>query len=429
MKLGRSFFKFLILMVLISVTIQKVNAENYICPAEFEDQEAIWLAWSFGAAKKGFPYYKVHLDIIDAITKTQKVRLIVPSKKELSDVKRLVKEHCPCFDQVSYLILPSSTIWFRDTSPVFLFDKENRTVLLQFNDNQWGYDDSPSPENQILIKKLGSKFKIPFFYSSVLSEGGNREVNGKGTLLVVESVELSRNPSMSKKELEKHFAEVLGIKKVIWLKDGLVEDVNPKFGLLPGPEGKVNYYTPLTPGGHVDAFCRFIGPNKILLAEVSEDDIHNSPIALENKRRLDQNFKILSSAADQDGFPFEIIRMPIAEPLLSAFERGDRFFEYLEELKFSSTLAFPDGEFPKQEKYDFYLTTSYLNFLITNESIISAKYWKEGLSEKIKQKDQEAERVLTRAFPDKKIVFIDVYNVNLAGGGIHCMTQYEPKRK
>lgn len=409
------------------LVMSKFQAAEVIYPAEFDKQEAIWLAWSFDSAKKDFPYCNVQINAINAITSTQKVKLIVHSQKELNLVQKIINAECPFSDRVSYFVFPTSTIWFRDTSPTFLLTNSQKLNLLQFNDNQWGYEDTPSLENKTLVKKLAKKLNVSFLRSPLISEGGNREVNGRGTLLVVESVELSRNPGKTKEELEKEYVRTLCIKKVIWLKQGLLEDENPTFGLLPGPQGAMNYYTPLTPGGHIDAFCRFVGPNTILLAEVKQVDLKNNPIAEENNRRLEENFQILKNAKDPDGLPFEIIRMPIAEPMISTFKPGDVFYDYLEDLTFRPTKAFPQGKFPKQEEYFFYLTTSYLNFLITNESVISAKYWREGLSEKIREKDREAETILQKVFPDKKIIAIDVYNINLAGGGIHCMTQYEPK--
>jgi len=43
------------------------------------------------------------------------------------------------------------------------------------------------------------------------------------------------------------------------------------------------------------------------------------------------------------------------------------------------------------------------------------------------QKDEAAVAVLKGVFPDRRIVAIDAEAVNLGGGGIHCITQQEPR--
>jgi len=66
------------------------------------------------------------------------------------------------------------------------------------------------------------------------------------------------------------------------------------------------------------------------------------------------------------------------------------------------------------------------NYLITNGAVLIPKYWKEGRSEQIQKKDQAAVRILSQLFPDRKIIQINPENVNIGGGGIHCITQQMP---
>jgi agmatine deiminase len=80
-----------------------------------------------------------------------------------------------------------------------------------------------------------------------VSEGGDREFNGKGTLMVTEAVQLQRNPHMTKDQLTERFKAVFNVRKVIWLKQGVAEDDQIFNGPLPG--GVFNM--PCT-GGHID---------------------------------------------------------------------------------------------------------------------------------------------------------------------------------
>lgn len=71
----------------------------------------------------------------------------------------------------------------------------------------------------------------------MISEGGNREVNGKGTLTTTESVEMDRNPTMTKKEMEAEYERLLGVQKTIWLKQGLVDDNHTFLGPITTKDG------------------------------------------------------------------------------------------------------------------------------------------------------------------------------------------------
>ena len=88
------------------------------------------------------------------------------------------------------------------------------------------------------------------FKTELAHEGGNIEVNGKGTLIVYESAVRHRNPNLSKEYIESEFKRVLGVSKVIWLKQGLAEDPNGFYRRITG-----NYVG----GGvqHSDEFVRF----------------------------------------------------------------------------------------------------------------------------------------------------------------------------
>ncbi|MBA2500334.1 MAG: agmatine deiminase family protein [Chitinophagaceae bacterium] len=74
------------------------------------------------------------------------------------------------------------------------------------------------------------------------------------------------------------------------------------------------------------------------------------------------------------------------------------------------------------------LNISYLNFLITNVAVLTASYWKPGQPEIMKQKDKQAKEILQKAFPGRKIIQINVENLNEGGGGIHCATLQQPAR-
>jgi hypothetical protein len=77
-------------------------------------------------------------------------------------------------------------------------------------------------------------------------------------------------------------------------------------------------YYPVGCGGHVDEFCCFVNDSTIMLAETTMEESNADSIALENHKRMEENYEALKNATDQDGNPFHIIRVPVAE--ISSYE-------------------------------------------------------------------------------------------------------------
>lgn len=148
---------------------------------------------------------------------------------------------------------------------IFVETNQKTFAIADFNFNSWGYADTLDVEpkrKKCMMFGLQKHFKLPVISSSMISEGGNREVNGKGTLITSEAVEKGRNPNMSKLQMEAEYKRLLGT-KVIWLKQGLVEDDHTFLGPITTADG-TKAYTVVTTNGHVDEFVRFVNDSTIL---------------------------------------------------------------------------------------------------------------------------------------------------------------------
>ena len=51
------------------------------------------------------------------------------------------------------------------------------------------------------------------------------------------------------------------------------------------------------------------------------------------------------------------------------------------------------------------------------------------MAETEKKKDEEVKKILQQVFSERKIIQINPLAINRGGGGIHCATQQQPKRK
>jgi agmatine deiminase len=70
-----------------------------------------------------------------------------------------------------------------------------------------------------------------------------------------------------------------------------------------------------------------------------------------------------------------------------------------------------------------------LNFIIANRIVLVPKYYKEGDRLSIKEKDEEAMKIFRKVFGGRKVIQIDVRELNYGGGGMHCATSHQPAVK
>jgi agmatine deiminase len=390
---------------------------------EFEKIDALWLIWPTTDHKVGESVEKVTLSIIDSLISDLKIVVSCADDEVLQKAKTILNEKYPNTKNLIFKVIPSVEIWARDMGPTFVELENGNHAIADFNFNSWGYADTldvVAKTEEKFDERVAEILNLPLISSTMISEGGNRELNGKGTLLASEIVEQGRNPNMTKAAMESEYHRLLGIKKVIWLKHGLLEDSHTFLGPL-STNANAKAYTVVTTNGHVDEFARFINDSTILLASVDSKDLED-PIAKENHRRMEENYKILSESTDQDGNPFKIIRMPLPETILTTMSPGDYVYDYIK------TLDYLDGsQFPSGDTITVVAAASYLNFIITNKVIVGQKYWREGMPEEINRRDEEAKTILQRIFPNRKVVMLDALAVNLGGGGLHCISMHQPE--
>ena len=398
---------------------------GYIFPAEFEKHSAIWMAWGTYDNKRGHSVHAVQSRIIAALHGHSPVKLIVQDKNDELQARTFLKQSGITLQNLTFLHIPHNDVWVRDMGPIFTVDRQSKRMrLVDFNFNTWGYEkptSAYSKRDEAVDSKLAKILRINEISTPMISEGGNREFNGLGTMIASEVVERQRNPGMTKTQMEQVFRQTLGVKKVIWLQKGVVEDDMTTDGPLPG-----GYYTVVTTGGHVDEYVRFADRKTILLAEITKEEIAKQSdsglrsIMKETQARLQGNLKILQAARDVDGQPFKIVRIPAPILMTSTMAKGDGVFDYL------STLRFQKGGIRANQPIKVVMASSYLNFLVTNGLVLMQTYALPGMPAWAKANEARAKATLQKVFPGRRVVLIDATAVNWGGGGIHCITQQQP---
>lgn len=377
---------FSLLLLWLACTRLPELAADFVPAADFDEQESTFLCWN----EKHKPTL---LALIGIITKEDHATLFFNENNHKAE--KILDELARAQVNLDHLTLvpfrlQKDNIWIRDYGPSFLQNTSGQTAIAGFQ-----YKHLKMEEYTRFTDQFSEKMKIPLYKTRLYSAGGGREINGKGTLLLVESYEKMINPGLTREEIEAEYRHLYRQKKVIWLKKGIPQD--DFFGHGPVMD---NIY-PFGVSGHVDEFCRFADPRTILLAEIDSADLTRHPIYGLIQERMEENFRILSKATDQDGQPFRIIRVPQAAVVFSQAKL--------------------------KEKDIFYTpVTSYLNFVITNKSVIIPAYYLEGDPEYVREKDQQAMEVFRRAFPSREVRAINALELNYDGGGLHCITLPKP---
>lgn len=275
-------------------------AQGYRMPAEWEPHEATWLSWprpegiSFPGCYDRIP--PVLCKLVDALANSEEVRINVRDAAEEATVLGYLRTHAARHDHVRFFHIPTNEPWCRDHGPIFLTrEADPKRLILDWGYNAWGWKYPPFDLDDAVPTRIGEALGIPVAYPGMVLEGGSIDVNGHGTVLTTKSCLLNqnRNPDLTQKEIEKRLHDFLGVKKVLWLGDGIEGDDTD---------------------GHVDDITRFVARNVVVTAvEEDEDDANCAP--------LRDNLEALRGMTIENGKPLEIHELPMPSRIIREGQR------------------------------------------------------------------------------------------------------------
>ena len=258
---------------------------GYHMPAEWAPHAATWLAWPHNRRTwpgKFEPIPDVWADLVRTLAQYEQVNILAGGDAVMDEARRLVG-HVP---GVTLHDIRTNDAWARDHGPTFLSAKQDLPpALVDWEYNAWGGKYPPFDADNRVPEQIARLQGRRRFTPGIIMEGGAIDGNGCGTLLTTEQCLLNpnRNPGLSRAELERYLADYLGVRHVIWLKEGIVGDDTD---------------------GHIDELARFVNPTTVVASLESDPDD-------ENHAALQANFDLLSLAHDQDGRQLEVIALPM----------------------------------------------------------------------------------------------------------------------
>lgn len=408
-------------------------SETFRMPGEFEKRSHVYVTWLPGYIRaEGYDNRQPCVDVIKALIEygdvTVNVNCGTPGSYEEAH-ERLAAEGVD-LDKIVFTQFEDSNFYVRDNGPSIMVDDCGGMRMVNPAWTYYGVWDKDSRECQSarraavhMAVALGC---FDIVNSEFVSEGGDREFDGHGTLIAIEDTEVrKRNAGYSREQVEEEYKKLYNLNKIIWLPKPMLEDDDYRLGVLDEKDDGTPVFG-MSFAAHIDEMCRFITPNKLLLAEISDEEAAGSKAGAESRKRIDAALEILQNETDWEGKPFEIVRIPTAEPIEVVIAPGDDDYDLYKSFIDDLGGCFMDGTSWPEGPVHFYAAASYCNFLICNGVVLGQRYYHEGMSEAVKQKDEQAKSVLESCFPDRKVIMIDSLALNLSGGGVHCWTKDVP---
>jgi len=240
----------------------------------------------------------------------ERVRLMVCGDEALSSARaRLDGARGVEFVQAQF-----GDIWLRDTGPIFL-SGEPDCQAVAFDFNGWG-GKYVLEDDDVVAEQIAAAAGAPLTRRRFVLEGGSLDHDGFGAAITTRQCLLNpnRNPGWTEATAEAALGEALGVQRVLWLGDGLVNDHTD---------------------GHVDNLARFVAPGVIACPVAYGASDPNAAV-------YDDVARALASMTGPRGAPLQVAR--IASPGRIENEDGD------------------------------IVPASHMNFIIANKAVIAPLY-------------------------------------------------------
>jgi agmatine deiminase len=234
-------------------------------PPEWHPQDWLWIGFPHNAHEwPGFlePAQEQIAMFASAVAESgQEVRLLVRDEANEARARSLVSGAVTVEQRVY------GDIWLRDTGPLVMLGPDGHREARRFGFNGWGGKYLMAGDQEIGAE-LARDAGLEVASADWILEGGALDMDGTGLVATTEQCLLNRNrnPELSREDIEARLARDLGLRRVLWLGEGLVNDHTD---------------------GHVDNLARFVAPGVLALPRATGADDPNAAIYADAKARAE----------------------------------------------------------------------------------------------------------------------------------------------
>ncbi|UUN29340.1 agmatine/peptidylarginine deiminase [Streptomyces sp. FIT100] len=333
-------------------------------PPEWAPHERTWMAWpgpnpTFTNAEELAEARAAWAAVARAVRRFEPVTMVVgPGQRE--GARELLG------GDVDLVERELDDAWMRDIGPTFVTDGRGGLAAVDWVFNGWGAQEWARWENDSKIARhVAELLDVPVHSSDLVNEGGAIHVDGEGTVLLTDTVQLGagRNPGRTREQVEAEIHARLGTTKAIWLPHGLTGD-----------------YGTYGTQGHVDIVAAFAHPG-VVVVHSQQNPAH--PDHERSRTYVD----LLRGSTDARGRALEVVEVPA--PTVLKDEEGE------------------------------WVDYSYINHYLCNGGVVLCGFGDPN--------DEIAAGIFRRLFPERTVTLVDARAIFAGGGGIHCITQQQPK--
>lgn len=338
-------------------------AQDWFMPDESAPHSRTWMAFGASAAIWGDDLLPLVRRNLATLART--IGQFEPVHMLVRPRERVIAQDLLGDDRnVSLIDCPIDDLWIRDTGPTFVINESNGLAAVDFNFNGWGRKQAHVQDAKV-ADFIARQAKVKRLRAQLVMEGGCIEVDGEGTAIITESCTLNRNRNRNPSMSKAEFEDRL----------------MPLMGLdkiiwLPGIKGR-----DIT-DGHTDFYARFARPGMVVAGLEQDPDIHDFDVTR-------THLEILKNATDAQGRKLQVLTLESPAQVRSHWEDNQEF------------------------------AAGYIGYYVCNGAVLMQQFGD-------RQADAKAQATLASAFPDRKIVALDMDGIAAGGGSIHCATQQQP---
>lgn len=333
-------------------------------PIEGHEQERLWLAWP----TSGYTLGDTEAEAEEARAAWAAVANAASDFEPVTVVVNPGDEAVAArylSRQIETLAAPLDDAWMRDMGPSFVIGDDGELGAVDFVFNGWGGQDWAEWGRDRHIGRIVAEAAGATLVDSALTnEGGGIQVDGTGRVVLTRTVQLDPGRNPG------------------WTRERVEAELARTIGATSAiwlPRGLTRDHDTFGTRGHADILAAFPSP-EVLLMHRQDAESHPDHFIAHTNRQIVEEYAVEHSAG------FEILDVPAPE-----------------------TLRDREG----------WVDYSYINHLVINDAVLACAFDDPA--------DDRAIAILREVYPGREVIGIDARALFARGGGIHCITQQQPK--